>query len=243
MTSRSNGISSSGFHGAKGSLPLVDVLQVWSMNRFSGLVAVSFQGRVGHLYFVEGEIVHAEVDDLEGEQAVGVILGWPDGSFEPFPNTTTLKRTISKRLSHLLLDAHRVLDEQRRTSEPALTPPAISPAANERQAPTALDRIRAIQGVTRAVRFGSDGRTAPGEGPAAEALAAKGLYLALNHSAAVGAAFGLRRLVLGSVQGARESFLVVHSNGNYLGVAIGAGVDMQAIAAQVRSALTRPAAR
>ena len=239
MTSRFEQATASGAHGAKGSLPLVDVLQVWSMNRFSGLVAVTFQGRVGHLYFVEGEIVHAEADEVVGEPAVGVILGWPDGSFEPFPNTATLKRTITKRLSHLLLDAHRVLDEQRRVAAPAPAPAAAAPPP----VPSVVDRIRSIPGVTQAVRFGADGRTAASEGPAGEALAGRALYLALNPAAAVAAAFGLRDLVVGSLQGPRESFLVVHGGGNYLGIAVGQGVAMEAVVAQVRGQLVRPGAR
>lgn len=234
--------TASGFHGATGSLPLVDLLQVWSLNRFSGLVAVTFAGRTGHLYFVDGEIVHAEVDEAVGEQAVGIILSWPGGAFEPIPNTTTLKRTITKRLSHLLLDAHRIIDERRRDPPPALTPPPITPATEQR-GPTALERIRAVPGVASAVRFGRDGRVGPGEGPAAEALAAKALYLALNHAGAIAATFGLRDLSIGALQGARESLLVVHSNGNYLGVAVAKGAAVEPVAAQVRALLTRPAAR
>jgi hypothetical protein len=231
-----------GFQGATGGLPLVDLLQVWSMNRFSGLVAVTYVGHVGHLYFVEGEIIHAEAGAVAGEAAVGEILGWPGGAFEQIPNTTTLKRTISKKLSHLLLDAHRIMDERRRQPEPALTPPPISPAG-EAGGPSRVDRIRALAGVTRVVRFGRDGRTAAGEGPAAEELAAKGLYLAINHAGAVAATFGLRDVVVATVQGARESFLIVHSNGNYLAVAVSPGVALEPVAAQVRSLLTRPAGR
>ena len=107
MADSASGSTRTGFQGAIGSLPLVDLLQVWSMNGFSGLVAVASQGRTGHLYFVDGEIVHAECDDVTGEQAVGTIVAWPEGAFDLHPNTTTLHRTIHKSLSHLLLDAHK----------------------------------------------------------------------------------------------------------------------------------------
>ncbi len=242
MTGRSEQPSASGFHGAIGSLPLVDLLQVWSLNRFSGLVVVRFRERVGHLYFVDGELVHAEAEQETGEQAVGVILGWPEGAFEPFPNTTTMKRTIDKRLSHLLLDAHRVIDERRRTPGP---PPAPPPAAEARgpAEPTVLDRIRAIRGVTRLVRFGRDGQPGPGEGPGGEELAARALYLALNHAGAIGATFGLRDLAVASLEGAAGSFLVVHAGPSYLAVAVEPGVAVEPVVAQVRCLLTRPAAR
>lgn len=219
-------------------LPLVDLLQVWSMNRFSGLVAVTSGGKLGNLYLADGELVHAEAGAITGEQAVAAILSWPRGAIEPIPNTTTLERTITKRLSHVLLDAHRVIDELRK-AEPALA----AATAGERGPASVLDRIRALAGVTRVVRFDRNGRTAAGEGPAGEELAAKGLYLAINHAGAVGAAFGLRDVVLASLQGARESFVLVHSAGNYLAVAVGPGVPVDPVAAQVRTLLAKPAAR
>ncbi len=245
-----------GFHGAIGSLPLVDLLQVWSMNGFSGLVTVSSQGRAGHLYFVDGDIVHAECNSATGEKAVWLIVGWPQGAFDLHPNTTTLHRTIQKSLSHLLLDAHRTLDEQRRDAavdapaRPPLAPPRASAAARppslparEPAGPGALDQIRAIRGVTQLVRFGKDGRPTGDAGPAGEELAAKGLYLALTHAAFVAEAFGLHDLAIGSVRGERGSFVLVHSSGHHLCVAVAPNVALEAVAAQIRAQLTRPAPR
>jgi len=250
-----SGFDRGGLRGSSASLPLVDLLQVWSLNRFSGLVSVSSRGRGGKLHFAEGEIVHAEADGLEGEPAVRVIISWTDVTFEPFPNTTTLKRTIQKRVSHLLLDAHQALDEARREPPPHLPPHAVAhaaPPAAPRTAPhttpvggTALEQIRALRGVTGLVRFGADGRPvgSGSSGPEAETLAAKGLYLALTHAGAVGQAFGLRELWLAALETPEESLLVVHSAGQYLGVAIGPGIPVDPLIGQVRALLTRPTTR
>jgi hypothetical protein len=238
--------SSSGFQAAVASLPLVDVLQVWSMNRFSGMVSVTGRGRQGHLYFVDGEIVHAEADDLVGEPAVQAILSWPDSAFEPFPNTSTLKRTILKRVSHLILDALRVLDERRHATPPPVPPappPMPAPAARAPAGPSVMDQIRATPGVTQLVRFGKDGRPTAGQGPEAEALAAKGMYLAMTHAAAVAQAFGLQDLSVASLQGRTESLVLVHSAGNYLCLAVTPGVPLEPLVSQVRALLTRVAAR
>lgn len=232
---------------ASGGLPLVDLLQVWSMNRFSGLVTVTHGGEVGHIYFVEGEIVHAEAAGEVGEPALHVLLAWHDCSYEPAPNTATLKRTIDKRLSHLLLDAHRVLDERRRDQGPgasARPPPASAhpPAASrDGSAQGALAQVRAIPGVTRLVRFGADGRPWGENGREAESLAAKGLYLAMTHGAAVAQAFGLRELSVATLQGSPESLVVVHSQGNYMVLAVSPDVHVDAVSAQVRTLLARPA--
>jgi uncharacterized protein DUF4388 len=236
-----------GFQGAIGSLPLVDLLQVWAVNGFSGLVVVTSQGQTGHLYYVEGGIVHAECDDVVGEQAVHTIVGWPAGAFELHPNTVTLHRTIQKSVSHLLLEAHREIDEQRRDGGAPPPPPAppkpaadAIPAPSGPARPSVLDQIRAIRGVTQLVRFGKDGRPAGDAGPAGEALAAKGLYVSLTHASAVAEAFGLHDLAFATVRGARESFVLVHSGGQFLcaGVAQDAAIDQ--VLAQMRALLTRP---
>lgn len=238
--------TASGFQGSMGSLPLVDLLQVWAMNRLSGLVTIASDGRTGHLYFLEGEIVHAEADGLSGERAVHAIIGWPEGSFELVPNTTTLKRSIDKTLSHLLLDAHRELDERRRegAAAPARPPPPPAPGPKEPSRPDVLERIRAIPGVVRLARFGKDGRPIGDASPQAEALAAKGLYLAMTHAASVAAAFGLHDLGLATVQGPREGFVVVHGHGSYLCVATDPALaTTDAIVAQLRPLLTRAGPR
>jgi len=218
----------------------VDLLQVWAVNRFSGLVAVTFEGQTGNLYFAEGEVVHAEADGLSGEAAVRAVIAWPEGAFELVPNTTTLKRTVHKSVSHLLLDAHRDLDEHRRATA-AAKPPVRAPQAGEPPKPGALDRIRAIRGITRLVRFGRDGRPSGEEEPEAEALAARGLYMAMTHGAWVAAAFGLHDLGIAALQGERESFVLVHGNGRYLCVAVAPGVATDPVVAQLRSILSRPA--
>jgi hypothetical protein len=241
----------SGFQGTIGSLPLVDLLQVWSMNGFSGLVVVTSQGRTGHVYFVEGGVVHAECDGMVGEQALSTVVGWPTGLFELHPNTVTLHRTIQKSLSHLLLEAHRELDEQRRDAvPPASTPPPVpkpvaagaAPPAREPARSGVLDQIRAIRGVTQLVRFGKDGRPTGDAGPAGEALAAKGLYLSLTHAAAVAEAFGLHDLAFASVRGERESFVLVHSNGQFLCTAVAQDAAIEPVVTQIRGLLTRPRA-
>ncbi len=246
MAQGSAGSTRGGFQGSVESLPLVDLLQVWSMNRFSGLVTVSFHGRTGQLYLVEGELVHAEADGLAGERAVAVIIGWPEGSFELFPNTTALNRTIHKSFSHLLLDAHRELDERGRgivASTPERPTPPVRPSASEPSRPGVLDQIRAIPGVTRLVRCGRDGRPSGDAGPEAEALAARGLYLALTHAASVASAFGLHELALATLQGERESFVLIHSNASYLCIAVAPGTAMEPVVMQLRGLLTRPASR
>lgn len=242
-----------GFQGTIGSLPLVDLLQVWSMNGFSGQVVVTSQGRTGHLYYVEGGVVHAECEELSGEQAVRRIVAWPTGAFELHPNTVTIHRTIQKSLSHLLLEAHQDLDEQRRGAAPAADPPdpppppppapgafAAPPAPAQPGRSPVLEQIRAIRGVTQVVRFGKDGRPSGEAGPGSEALAAKGLYLFLTHAVAVAQTFGLHELAFAAVHGERESFVLAHAAGQFLCAAVAQDAPLDPVMAQIRALLTRP---
>jgi hypothetical protein len=243
MSSEARGSAASGFQGAVGNLPLVDLLQVWALNRFSGLITVQSEGRAGHLYLVEGEIVHAEADELSGEPAVRVILGWPEGQFDLAPNTATLKRTIQKSVSHLLLDVHRQLDEGRAGRAPSgASPPAARPA-KEPSVRGPLDQIRAIRGVRRVVRAGNDGTPSGAGGPEAEALAAAGVYLDLAPAAAVRAAFGLRELAVATVENERQALVVVRGATGFLCVEVEPGSPLELVVAAVRSILSRAASR
>lgn len=244
MSYEARGGAPNGFQGTVGNLPLVDLLQVWALNRFSGLITVQNDGLTGHLYLVEGEIVHAEADGLSGEAAVRVIVGWPQGQFDLAPNTTTLKRTIQKSVSHLLLEVHRQLDEGRRAG-PMLTnaSPAAAQPAKEPSVRGPLGQIRAIRGVKRVVRVGNDGRPAGGGGPEAEALAATGVYLDLAPAAAVRGAFGLRELAVATLENERQSLVVVRVGTGLLCMEVEPGSPLELVVAAVRGILLRAAAR
>ncbi len=56
----------------------------------------------GAIYFQEGEIVHAECDDLEGERALYNILDWKKANFHVRSNLIASKRTIRRNWQVLL---------------------------------------------------------------------------------------------------------------------------------------------
>ena len=93
------------------------------------------------------------------------------------------------------------------------------------------------------MRFGPDGRPSGDSSPEAEQLAAKGLYLAMTHAAAVASAFGLRDFTVGTLQSEAGSFVLVHGNGSYLCVSVAPDVAADQVAAQLRALLARPAGR
>jgi hypothetical protein len=225
-----------GFQGAVSSLPLVDVIQLQAGNGFSGLISVSSSGRVGRLYFVDGAIVHAESPEgVVGEEAVYAIVGWPGGTFNLHPNTATLERTIHKSVAHLLIEAHQFIDERRHRPPPRPSAPASRP--------NLVDTVRAVPGVADVVRFGMDGVPQGDASPEAETLAARGLYLAMTHGAAVSAAFGLGELNSVSLRSESEPLLLFHSQGNYLCVSIASQATNDEVEARIRALLAHRGAK
>ncbi len=53
------------------------------------------------------------MDDLTGRDAFFQILQWPNGEFRTDPKVVTTCRTISESLTYLLLEAHRLQDEEK----------------------------------------------------------------------------------------------------------------------------------
>lgn len=193
-----------GFSGTVGSLPLVDLLQVEALNRYSGLLGVTAGEHSGRVYFDEGEIVHAEAAGHTGEAAMCTMVGWPKGRFELAAHTAAPQRTIHKSFNHLMLDCHRLLDESRRVPvareppRPSAPPPLPPPQAPRPSAPEAraglLERVKALKGVARLVHTGKDGRPSD-DSPEAGDLAARGLYVSLTGQAVASLEVQVRQIL------------------------------------------------
>jgi hypothetical protein len=83
----------------------------------------------GIIFFEDGEIVHASLGSLEGEEAVYRLLGWMDGTFRISNHVTTPRRTVTLPWSYLLLEGMRLLDEQQaREAAEAQGKEVLSPA-------------------------------------------------------------------------------------------------------------------
>ena len=71
------------------------------------------EDHVGLIYLKDGSIVHAEVDDIKGEEAVYELAIWNDGEFHFEPDVEPGVQTITKSNTNLLMEAARRLDEWR----------------------------------------------------------------------------------------------------------------------------------
>lgn len=95
-------------------LSLTGLVQTICLEQRQAVLFLTRPGEKGAIFFEGGEIAHAEVGSLEGEEAMYRLLAWPDGTFRLGEHAAIPRRTVSTPWSNLLLEAMRRLDEQER---------------------------------------------------------------------------------------------------------------------------------
>src|SRR4029077_11261975 len=99
--------------GSLKHLHLADVIQLISVSGKTGKFHLKKEEHRGQIYLKDGNIVHAEVDEIKGEEAVYELAIWNDGEFHFEPDVEPAVKTISKSNTNLLMEAARRLDEWR----------------------------------------------------------------------------------------------------------------------------------
>ena len=66
------------------------------------------------MYFVEGQVAHAVLGKLTGDQAVFKVLGWTEGDWELDFSKTSKERTTTMSTQGLMMEGLRILDETSR---------------------------------------------------------------------------------------------------------------------------------
>lgn len=101
------------FQGSLAELHLPDIIQLISVSGKTGVFHLSDGALKGRIFLNEGQIVHAELEGVTGEEAVYALAIWSRGEFLFEPEVSTEHRTISKSNTNLLMEAARRLDEWR----------------------------------------------------------------------------------------------------------------------------------
>ncbi len=219
-------------------LGLSDVIQINSQNRFSGCIAIESTGGNGLLFFRDGEIIHAEQGGRTGEEAFYDILEWPPGRFRLQPNVTTTRSTIQKSAQHLLLDAHRVLDE-RRAGRPAAGAPAG--AGGTRRQPMrsseVLEKLRRIPGGDYAALHGKDGSQVGDDSYEAEVLGGQAMFLSMIGNQ-LGNIFQAGAILSAAVHGTKNHLLLFATKSHFLSVLVKGDVQPGPVEAEVRKVLS-----
>ncbi len=101
------------FQGSLAELHLPDIIQLVSVSGKTGVFHLSDATHRGDIWLHEGRIVHAETDDLSGEEAVYALAIWRAGEFRFEAAAASPRQTIQKSNTNLLMEAARRLDEWR----------------------------------------------------------------------------------------------------------------------------------
>ena len=96
---------------------LIDLLQSLEMGQKTCSLTVSRDAESCRMFFSEGQLSHAELGLLVGDDAVYRVVAWKDGTFQIDFNARSDKRTTTQSTQGLLMEALRLLDEANRDSE------------------------------------------------------------------------------------------------------------------------------
>lgn len=237
---RSNEVRAEGFEGAVAGLSLPDVIQLNGVNRFSGCITVQYGSNIGLIFFRDGEIVHAEQAGRTGVEAFYDIMEWRTGRFSLQPNVATTSRTIHMSSQHLLLEAHRVIDERRHARALGAGVSQVREAAPPPRPNTAaslLQRLSTVPGSLYTVLMAKDGTCIEDSSFEGETLAGQAAYLSMvgNH---LGTIFRAGPIHSAVVHGSKKHVLLLAAKNHYLSVLMDGEAEVGSVESEVRKILT-----
>ncbi|MBI5029112.1 MAG: DUF4388 domain-containing protein [Chloroflexi bacterium] len=107
-------------------LGLANLIQSLCLDQRNTLIRLKHRQQNGLIACNGGEIVHAQVGPVQGDEAIYELLSWTEAKFQLIENATPSPQTITQSWSALLMEGMRRLDE-RRANESTKTPPVWSP--------------------------------------------------------------------------------------------------------------------
>ncbi len=99
------------FQGSLKELPLADIVQLVAVSGKTGMFSLTRAAERGVVYIQNGQITHAKVGDIEGEDAIYSLALWSQGDFQFSPGVESETRTITRSNTNLLMEAARRSDE------------------------------------------------------------------------------------------------------------------------------------
>lgn len=99
------------FQGSIQELPVPDIIQLVSVSGKTGMFTLIRGMERGTIYLKNGQMVHAKIGDLVGEEAVYALAIWSSGNFQFTQGEEAETATIQKSNTSLLMESARRLDE------------------------------------------------------------------------------------------------------------------------------------
>jgi CheY-like chemotaxis protein len=107
--------------GSLSHLDLPGVIQMLAQSRQSGVLYINAESLDGTVFFGRGEVLHAEVGEVIGNDAViKIIKNCNDverGVYKFVPGLLAATRTVFRSVTELMLEALREIDEERASND------------------------------------------------------------------------------------------------------------------------------
>jgi predicted regulator of Ras-like GTPase activity (Roadblock/LC7/MglB family) len=227
----------SGFVGAVSGMSLADIIQVKGGNRYSGCLVVEHRGNTGVIFFRDGDVVHAEQGDLDGEDAFYAVMGWVGGTFRSEPKVSTTSRTIDQSLGFLILEALRRMDEAANSSHQGQQ--TVTSSSKEGAVMSDINtKLSVIPDIEQALVMTKDGSIVDDTSYEAELLGANGLFLAL-FSTQIGSQFGIGEFKSTTVHGSEHHLFLFDSKRHHLCVSAKGSANVNSLDSEIRRVLAQ----
>jgi predicted regulator of Ras-like GTPase activity (Roadblock/LC7/MglB family) len=92
-------------------ISVADLIQQNCQARKTARLTLRAHNEEATLFFAAGQVTHATLGDMQGEEVVYRVLNWTEGRFELEPGIVAPRTTIQRTWSGLLLEGARRLDE------------------------------------------------------------------------------------------------------------------------------------
>ena len=108
-----------GFAGKVEHLELQHIIQIACLAGISATIIVRQGNQKGYIYVRSGQLIHAAVSGLAGQEAVNEMVAWRVGRFDLRHGISQeVPRTLAVNSTGVILEATRILDERLAEAEP-----------------------------------------------------------------------------------------------------------------------------
>lgn len=198
-----------GFEGVMLAASLNDVIQMECLAMSTRAVRVDRGDRSGRIFFAGGQVVHAEVGALTGEEAFFEITHWTKGAFQIEEGVRAMDETITRNWETLLMESAQRHDESA-TTVTAFPLPAPAPAQTEAMHTHPIVEIFKDPEILGAVLYSPEGEVLISKGEAPEDLQGTAAYV-LQLLAHIGTALGADNLREVQLSGTEQRALFLNT--------------------------------
>ncbi len=103
--------------GTLTEIALVDLLQIFKMNRKTGVLSVKSDGQSGMVFIRDGTVINARLGKVSGPKAIFRLVTWQRGTFEFKPGVAATEVKIHQPTENIVMEGLRQFDELNRVSD------------------------------------------------------------------------------------------------------------------------------